>query len=1019
MKKHLTSLSVLLLVVGVTFGQSIQKNPTIHASNTKATFLGKTKPVRELVAKNVTDPATRAKMKLARELPPNFKNRGKSNSRIPSLEHSGPDPLRQTKIRSTGGVPVEPIVNIDGLSNSFGSPHDPTGSIGNNYFVQSINATEIAVYNKDGSLVDSFTGNSLWEPIGEISRGDPIILFDEERFQWIITEFADPANLLIAVSETNDPLGSYYVYSFSTPNFPDYPKYGIWTDAIIVTTNEQGPSELHQYFIDRAAIMNGEENVTVQRVAIDGEFTEAGFYVTTPAHWTGTTAPEDSRPLALKINDSSWGVGTTEDIVEIYAFEVDFENPDNTVIEKTEIVTTPFDGYPCSESGSGFQCVPQKDGGGLDAIPEVIMNVPIYRNFGTHEAMVLNFITDVTDGENLSGIRWMELRRTGGDWFLHQEGTFAPDDGLDRYMGSIAIDGDGNIGLAYNVSSEEEYVGIRFTGRFASDPLGEMTVEEYEVIAGTEEIISGGRFGDYAHMTVDPVDEATFWYTSEYAGSGTSNSKTRIVSFKLLKRDNDLTVASISQPVTSADLGASESVTTTISNVGNLEASNFDLQLFLDGVEIETYTHTGTLAADASLEHTFSTALDLSELGAYEIFVNLIYDADEFESNNSKTSTVEHLLQYDASVEFEVVEEELCTESAEVSVEIKNEGADELTAVTLDLFVNDEFQESFNWTGSVEFGKSALENLIFNGLAEGENEISVSVQEVNGNEDENASNNESTLPLTFKSANQTITFSLLTDNYPDETTWQVVNESNEILFSGGPYSQNLTEFEEDICLQSGECYTFILIDSFGDGICCGEGQGSYELTYENGEVFGSGGEFGSNDRTDFCIVDCDAIAIDVMSTPVDQGIGNVTVVATGGDDYEYSIDGGVTFSTFNIFNGIASGTYEVQVKSGGCLVTETVVLDFVLGLEDPESIKLSPNPTDGLFSISVTGHDHIDGFLVVEVLDINGRRMQTRKFSRYDDTFIGTISLYAYPSGVYFVRLTNAKTNRMARVIRK
>ena len=96
---------------------------------------------------------------------------------------------------------------------------------------------------------------------------------------------------------------------------------------------------------------------------------------------------------------------------------------------------------------------------------------------------------------------------------VYQEGTWAPDDGQHRFMGAIAIDGSGNIGMAYSISGDQESPGIRFTGRRASDPLGQMTVDEYNCVSGGSNQ-NDDRFGDYAQMGVDPANERTFWYSS-------------------------------------------------------------------------------------------------------------------------------------------------------------------------------------------------------------------------------------------------------------------------------------------------------------------------------------------------------------------------------------------------------------------------------------------------------------------------------------------------------------------------
>jgi hypothetical protein len=154
-----------------------------------------------------------------------------------------------------------------------------------------------------------------------------------------------------------------------------------------------------------------------------------------------------------------------------------------------------------------------------------------YRNFGTHETLVGNFVTDV-DGTDHGGIRWFELRKTGaGPWTLFQEGTYAPDT-AHRWMGSVAMDKDGNIALGYSVSSNTVFPSIRYAGRLASDPPGTLPQGEVSVIEGTFSQTGPTRWGDYSAMVVDPADDCTFWYTNEYVATVSGNWGTRIASFR-------------------------------------------------------------------------------------------------------------------------------------------------------------------------------------------------------------------------------------------------------------------------------------------------------------------------------------------------------------------------------------------------------------------------------------------------------------------------------------------------------
>ncbi|MCA9933066.1 MAG: choice-of-anchor J domain-containing protein, partial [Anaerolineales bacterium] len=164
----------------------------------------------------------------------------------------------------------------------------------------------------------------------------------------------------------------------------------------------------------------------------------------------------------------------------------------------------------------------------LDPLREVVMNRLAYRNFGDHEVLVGNFVTDI--GNNMGGVRWFELRKVGaGAWTLYQEGTYAPTTTDNRWMGAIAMDGSGNIALGYNVSSQTIYPSLRYAGRLESDPLGTLPQGEYTLVNGTA-VNGSNRYGDYAAMSVDPEDDCTFWFTGQW--NGASSWSTRIGAFK-------------------------------------------------------------------------------------------------------------------------------------------------------------------------------------------------------------------------------------------------------------------------------------------------------------------------------------------------------------------------------------------------------------------------------------------------------------------------------------------------------
>jgi len=151
-----------------------------------------------------------------------------------------------------------------------------------------------------------------------------------------------------------------------------------------------------------------------------------------------------------------------------------------------------------------------------------------------YNTVVLTMGVDL-DGFNKAGIRWYELRQNDtagglGEWYVYQQGTYAPDDDLNRWMASASMDDFGNIGMGYSIGGSNLSASLAVTGRYPWDPLGEMTVEETFIIEGSGAQTGGNRFGDYSHMTLAP-DGETFWFTSEYIAN--NNRRTRIASFKL------------------------------------------------------------------------------------------------------------------------------------------------------------------------------------------------------------------------------------------------------------------------------------------------------------------------------------------------------------------------------------------------------------------------------------------------------------------------------------------------------
>ncbi len=480
---------------------------------------------RDLPRKPSTDLGTIAN----REKNPLLWN-GPTNQTFESTQQ-GKDPLVAKGV--SGLLTPDPIFSFEGLGTDGYTPPDNNGDVGPNHYVEMVNVS-FAVYDKSGNVLlpdtlftDLFAGSGLTACETE-NDGDPIVLYDQQADRWLLSQFAVESGnrMCVAISQTADPTGAYWLYQFEMPDFPDYFKFGVWPDAYYMSTNTGYPNQYYAYAFDRAAMLNGE---TATYQYFDGY---PNFMM--PADIDGANPPPLGSPgyfytmLAEGYPDHPAGV----DRLAIYEFHVDWANPANsTYTLVNEIPVADFNYTVC-----GFfvgSCIPQPGTSqGLDSLSWWPMFRFAYRNFLTHEAAVGTFTVDL-DGTDKAAPRWFELRKTGdAPWALYQEGTYAPDSDH-RWMGSIAMDGSGNIALGYSVSSSTTMPAIRYAIHGANDTPGTMQAEAtLYTSAGVHTGIH--RWGDYTAMSVDPTDNCTFWYVNQYDIADNSGWEwhTRIGAFK-------------------------------------------------------------------------------------------------------------------------------------------------------------------------------------------------------------------------------------------------------------------------------------------------------------------------------------------------------------------------------------------------------------------------------------------------------------------------------------------------------
>ena len=491
------------------------------------TYLGESRPLRDIPPISPEE-LFRLKKDFKQDfLNPTLKYRSYPNADAALLK--GEDPVLQKQMGSLS-FDQSQQVSFEGQSSNY--VPDENGTAGPNHYMQTVNMT-YAIYDKSGVLKAGPTNVNLIfgnKPGANRNDGDAIVLYDEQADRYLVSEFSIPTDgtpnyILVAVSATNDPTGSWHQYSFEVDKMPDYPKFGVWRDGYYVAVNNtNGLNDI--FVLERSKMLLGQ---TAQYVAFKNPYRPGPAYefkIAPPVDNDGAFAPEGSPGQFIAINDTGWG-GSSQ--LWLYELAVNWTTTTTSTFQRTQQIDV---AVFSSDFGSDWSNIRQKGTTQkVDAVPTIIMNMPQYRNFGSYQTLVCCHTVNV-DGKGRAGIRWYELRKTNTTWSIRQQGTYSPDT-TSRWMGSIMLNGQNKIGLGYSVSSLGEYPGIRYCGQSSTSYLaGNSTLDiaESTIWSGTTSQEGSNRWGDYSSMAVDPTDDKTFWYTNQYIKPDLTRA-TRITSF--------------------------------------------------------------------------------------------------------------------------------------------------------------------------------------------------------------------------------------------------------------------------------------------------------------------------------------------------------------------------------------------------------------------------------------------------------------------------------------------------------
>ena len=461
-----------------------------------------------------------------------------TNPQIPAsrvIRSDVPDPVVQSVVEpgdslAFSNVPLAAPTtgfNFLGVGVLGGTPSDSNGSVGNNQFVETVNTRyQVWSLNRATKVATSVLGpsniNTLWSGFGGAcetqNSGDPIVLYDKIANRWLISQFTSGASAgvyyqCVAVSTTANATGTYARYAFAVPNgkFGDYPHLAVWPDGYYMMAHGFGGQFVALFAaMDRTKMLAA--NPAATWVVIQDP-NEGGHM---PADLDGFTYPPNKAP-GIFVSIHSEGM-------YIYRMKVSFASPGSTT--KTLQAVVPV--APANAACGGGTCIPQPGTGNvLDAISDRLMFRAAYRNYVDHESLVVSHSVNPAVSGVASGVRWYDFRLSGTPNAtcptypcIYQQGTIADvADGRSRWMPSLAMDSAENILVGYTATGKtagSENHSSRYTGRAKGDPPGLMTVPEATIVTGTADNESNSRWGDYSSMSIDPADDCTFWYVSQY-----------------------------------------------------------------------------------------------------------------------------------------------------------------------------------------------------------------------------------------------------------------------------------------------------------------------------------------------------------------------------------------------------------------------------------------------------------------------------------------------------------------------
>lgn len=496
-----------------------------------------------------------------------------------------------------------------------------------------------------------------------------------------------------------------------------------------------------------------------------------------------------------------------------------------------------------------------------------------------------------------------------------------------------------------------------------------------------------------------------------------------------IKSNFDLAVEEISNPQSSSTLGDAELITAKIANRGLRNMKDFEISLFVEGQVVETMLITDELVSQSDAEYQFTLPQDLSAIGDYQIGAAVSHPSDGYSTNDTLQTSISmlHTLEGSITAQLESIK---CGSVLEILATVKNLGEATFSNTEIEVLSNGLVVETINYDFGIPYSEEVdILITVTENLQPTDNVITLNLANVNNQQDAVLDNNMSSIMTDLDNNFTYITLVINADDYPEETSWTLYNTTTDELVESGSLTSTTEIFTQEICVTDNSCFSFLMNDSYNDGICCSYGMGNFSLLDANGEtIVYNNGDFGAQAEEIFCVGEnaCMLTAeITVNNASTNQvADGSLSIQAFSGTaPYEYSIDGGVTFVSTTIFDNLPSGDYMVVVRDAAdpmCIYEELVTIDsdITISVDDlsPSNIKVYPNPTSGNFVIELDQNFALAGILNIQVYDNLGKLVNTTSISELESK--ATISIEEYPAGTYIAKCFNQDFEKYFKVIK-